>query len=293
MIPKTLAQKIRYIQIYTSKAVSDSLAGEYESMFKGRGMEFDAVREYQVGDDIRSIDWNVTARTGTPYVKRYVEERELTVVFMVDLSASGAFGSILQTKNEVAAELCALLSFSAIKNNDKVGLLVFTDQVEMFIPAAKGTTHVLRLIRELLNFSPGQKDTDISVAMEYLGRIATKKSVVFLVSDFLGEGFENQMRILGKKHDLIAVSITDPREIALPDVGLIELEDAETGERVLIDTGSASVRNRYRQLGEGRQEHLSDLFRSMGVDHLEILTGRNYVMELVRFFRTRERRLRR
>ena len=293
MIPRDLAKKIRYIQIYTSKAVNDALAGEYESIFKGRGMEFDEVREYQIGDDIRSIDWNVTARTGKPYVKRYVEERELTVFFMVDLSASGAFGSIRQTKNEVAAELCALLAFSAIKNNDKVGLIVFTDQVEMFIPPAKGTTHVLRLIRELLNFSPGQKDTDISVAIEYLGRITTKKSVVFLISDFLGEAYENQMRVLGKRHDLIAMSITDPREIKLPNVGLIELEDAETGELVMIDTGSALVRKRYENFGVSRQKRLNDLFRSMGVDHLEILTGRNYVRELVRFFRMREHRLRR
>ena len=293
MIPKDLAKKIRYIQIYTSKAVNDALAGEYESIFKGRGMEFAEVREYQIGDDIRSIDWNVTARTGKPFIKRYVEERELTVFFMVDLSASGAFGSIRQTKNEVAAELCALLAFSAIKNNDKVGLIVFTDQVEMFIPPAKGTTHVLRLIRELLNFSRGQKDTDISVAIEYLGRITTQKSVVFLISDFLGEGYENQMRVLGKRHDLIAMSITDPREIKVPNVGLIELEDAETGELVLIDTGSAAVRKRYEKFGVSRQKRLNDLFRSMGVDHLEILTGRNCVRELVRFFRMREHRLRR
>lgn len=293
MIPKELAKKIRYIQIYTSKAVNDSLAGEYESMFKGRGMEFDEVREYQVGDDVRSIDWNVTARMGEPYVKRYVEERELTVMFMVDLSASGAFGSSGQTKNEVAAELCALLAFSAIKNNDKVGLIVFTDQVEMFIPPAKGTTHVLRLIRELLSFSPGQKDTDISAAIEYLGRITTQKSVVFLVSDFLGENFENQMRVLGKRHDLIAISITDPREICLPDVGLIELEDAESGERILIDTGSAAVRNRYNTFGTDRQKQLKALFRSMAVDHLSILTGQNYLRKIVGFFRTRERRLRR
>ncbi|MGD8366645.1 MAG: DUF58 domain-containing protein [Desulfobacterales bacterium] len=293
MIPRDLAKKIRYIEIYTSKAVNDALAGEYESLFKGRGMEFDEVREYQTGDDIRSIDWNVTARTGTPHVKRYVEERELTVMFMVDLSASGAFGSIRQTKNEVAAELCALLAFSAVKNNDKVGLIVFTSQVEMFIPPAKGTTHVLRLIRELLHFSPGQKETDIPAAIEYLGRVTTKRAVVFLISDFLGDAFEKQMRVLGKRHDLVAVSITDPREITMPDVGLIELEDAETGEVILIDTASASVRRRYETLGTDRQKRLKDLFRTMGVDHLEILTGRNYVRELVRFFRTRQRRLRR
>jgi uncharacterized protein (DUF58 family) len=290
MIPKELAKKIRYIQIYTSKAVNDSLAGEYESMFKGRGMEFDQVREYQVGDDIRSIDWNVTARTGEPYVKLYVEERELTVMFMVDLSASGAFGSILQTKNEVAAELCALIAFSAIKNNDKVGLVVFTDDIEMFIPPAKGTTHVLRLIRELLNFSPGKKHTDISNAIEYLGRVTHKRSVVFLVSDFLGQGYENRMRVLSKRHDLIAISISDPREITLPNVGILELEDAETGKVVIIDTGSFAVRNHYQHLSRERQGHLKEVFRSMDIDHLEILTGNNYVQDLVRFFRTRERR---
>jgi uncharacterized protein (DUF58 family) len=290
MISKELAKKIRYIQIYTSKAVNDSLAGEYESMFKGRGMAFDQVREYQVGDDIRSIDWNVTARTGQPHVKLYVEERELTVIFMVDLSASGAFGSIRQTKNEVAAELCALLAFSAIKNNDKVGLIVFTDHIEMFIPPAKGTTHVLRLIRELLDFSPGKKHTDISAAIKYLGRVTHKRSVVFLVSDFLGQGYENRMRVLSKWHDLIAISISDPREISLPNVGLLELEDAETGEVVIIDTGSLAVRNHYQHLARERETHLKEVFRSMDIDHLEILTGSTYVQNLVRFFRTRERR---
>jgi uncharacterized protein (DUF58 family) len=290
MIPKELAKKIRYIQIYTSKAVNDSLAGEYESVFKGRGMEFDEVREYQIGDEIRTIDWNVTARMGEPYVKLFVEERELTVLFLVDLSASGAFGSTRQIKNEVAAEVCALLAFSAIKNNDKVGLIVFTDRVEMFIPPAKGTTHVLRLIRELLNFTPRQTQTDISAGIEYLGRVTNKKSVVFLISDFLGEGFEKQMRVLGKRHDLIAVSITDPREVKMPNVGLIQLEDAETGQLVLIDTGSATFRKRYETLGSARQGRLKGLFRSMDVDHIEIYTGRDYVFDLVKFFRTRERR---
>jgi uncharacterized protein (DUF58 family) len=293
MIPKELAKKIRYLQIYTSKAVNDSLAGEYESVFKGRGMEFQEVREYQVGDEIRSIDWNVTARTGEPYVKLFVEERELTVMFLVDLSASGAFGSTRQIKNEVAAELCALLAFSAIKNNDKVGLIVFTDQVEMFIPPAKGTTHVLRLIRELLSFTPRQGQTDISAGIEYLGRVTDKKSVVFLISDFLGEGFERQMRVLAKRHDLIAVSVTDPREVMMPNVGLIQLEDAETGEVVLIDTGSAAFRKQYEGLGSERQDWLRKSFRAMDVDHIEIFTGKDYVVDLVRFFRTRERRLQR
>ncbi len=290
MIPSELAKKIRYIQIYTNKAVNDSLAGEYESVFKGRGMEFDEVREYQIGDEIRSIDWNVTARMGDPFVKRFVEERELTVIFLVDLSASGAFGSTRQIKNEVAAELCALLAFSAIKNNDKVGLIVFTDQVEMFIPPAKGATHVLRLIRELLDFTPRQAQTNIATGLEYLGRVTTKKSVVFLVSDFLGEGYERQLRVLGKRHDLIAVSITDPREIRMPNVGLIELEDAETGEQVIIDTGSLSIRKSYEKLGVARLEKLKEMFRSMDIDHIEIFTDRDYVRDLVRFFRTRERR---
>jgi len=290
MIPEELVKKIRYIQIYTSKAVNDSLAGEYESVFKGRGMEFDEVREYQIGDEIRSIDWNVTARMGEPYVKRFVEERELTVLFLVDLSASGDFGSRKQLKNEVAAELCALLSFSAIKNNDKVGLIVFTDQIEMFIPPAKGTSHVLRLIRELLQFKPKQKKTDIASALAYLDRITHKKSVVFLVSDFIGNDFQKKLRIIGRRHDLIAVSITDPHEIRLPDVGLIELEDSETGEMFLVDTGSAMVRKQYEKYGQERQRNLKKMFQSMGIDQVEIFTDGNFVFDLVRFFRTRERR---
>ena len=292
MIPPELAKKIRYLQIYTSKAVNDVLAGQYESVFKGRGMEFDEVREYQPGDEVRSIDWNVTARMGHPFVKRFVEERELTVMFLVDLSASGAFGSRRQMKNDVAAELCALLAFSAIKNNDKVGLIVFTDTIEMFIPPGKGTSHVLRLIRELLSFKPRQAQTNIAAGLEYLGRVTRKRSVVFLVSDFLGSGYEQALRILGKRHDLIAVSVTDPREVALPNVGLIELEDAETGERVIVDTASATVRRQYETLGSVRQSELRDMFRSMGVDHIEVFTDRDYVRDLVRFFKTRERRAR-
>jgi uncharacterized protein (DUF58 family) len=291
MIPKELAAKIRYIEIYTSKAVNDVLAGEYESVFKGRGMEFDEVREYSPGDDIRSIDWNVTARMGHPYVKRFVEERELTIMFLVDLSASGTFGSIDKTKNEVAAELCALLSFSAIKNNDKVGLIVFTDAIEMFIPPKKGVSHVLRLIREILYFKPRRARTNMAEALDYLGKITHKRSVVFLISDFVCEGFEKPLRALGRRHDFIALSITDPREMTLPDVGLVELEDAESGECILVDTASASVRSRYEELGRGRLEALNSLFRSINVDHAEIVTGRDYVKDLVRFFRSRERRL--
>jgi uncharacterized protein (DUF58 family) len=290
MIPKELARKIRYIEIHTRKAVNDVLAGEYESVFKGRGMEFDEVREYAPGDEIRTIDWNVTARTGRPYVKRFVEERELTVMFLVDLSASGAFGSVEKTKNEVAAELCALLAFSAIQNNDKAGLIVFTDAVELYVPPKKGTSHVLRLIRDLLDFKPRQARTDLAGALDYLGRVTHKRCVVFLVSDFQGEGYEKPLRVLGKRHDLIALSITDPREKAMPDVGLIELEDAETGEVVLIDTGSPALRRRYEALGRERADRLRESFRAMGVDHAEVTTGRDYVRDLIGFFRTRERR---
>lgn len=253
-------------------------------------MEFDEVREYMPGDEIRSIDWNVTARTGTPYVKRYVEERELTVIFLVDLSASGTFGSVSKLKNEVAAELCSLLAFSAVKNNDKVGLIVFTDQVEMFIPPKKGTRHVLRVIRELLNFRPRQAKTDIVGALDYLGKVNKKRAVVFLVSDFQAEGFEKSMRVIGRRHDLVAVTITDPREVSLPDVGLVELEDAETGELVLIDTSSAGVRKNYERLGREQSEHFRELFASMGVDQIDVRTDRDYVPRLVQFFRTRERR---
>lgn len=291
MIPKELAKKIRYIQIYTSKAVNDVLAGEYHSVFKGQGMEFEEVREYQIGDEVRSIDWNVTARMGEPFVKRFREERELTVLFAVDLSASGDFGSTDKLKNEVAAEICALLAFSAIKNNDKVGLIVFTDTVELFIPPAKGTSHVLRIVRELLGFKPRQAKTDIAAAVDFLGKVTRRQTVVFLVSDFLESGFEHSLRAVGKCHDLTAISIVDPVELKMPNVGLVELEDAETGELIQIDTSSAAFRKRYEGLGADRSGKLRDLFRSMDVDQIEILTGRDYVRDLVKFFRTREKKM--
>jgi len=290
MIPQEIVKKIKVIEITTKRVVNDILAGEYESVFKGRGMEFDEVREYMPGDDIRTIDWNVTARTGRPYVKRYVEERELTVIFLVDLSASGRFGSVEKLKNELAAEFCALLAFSAVKNNDKVGLILFTDRVEKYIPPKKGTTHVLRVIRELLNFRATSSDTDITGALDYLGKVLTKRAVVFLVSDFEAEGYEKAMKMISKKHDLIAVTIVDPREVELPDVGLIELEDAETGEVVLVDTSSPAVRERYSRLGRERMAKLKTLFASMGIDQIEIRTGTDYVHSLMQFFRVRERR---
>lgn len=287
MLPKELAKKIRYIQISTSKIVQDVLAGGYKSVFKGRGIEFDEVREYMPGDEIRTIDWNVTARAGRPFVKRYVEERELTILFVVDLSASGTFGSVRKTKNEVAAELCALLAFAAIKNNDKVGLIVFTDRVELFIPPKKGVTNVLRLIRELLYFKPKEVNTSISEGLDYLAKVLHKRAVVFLVSDFLSSGFEKTMRIMSKRHDLIAVTIIDPREVALPDVGLLELEDAESGEIVLLDTSSKSIRQQYQASGQKRRDSLQETFASMGVDQIEILTDSDYVTNIVRFFARR------
>ena len=291
MIPKELAKKIRFIEIHTKRAVNDVLAGEYHSVFKGRGMEFDEVREYTPGDEIRTIDWNVTARTGQPYVKRYVEERELTVLFVVDLSASGTFGTREKLKNEVAAELCALLAFSAIKNNDKVGLIIFTDIIELYIPPGKGTPYVLRLIRDLLNFKPRQMRTDIAQALDYLGRITHRKAVVFLVSDFQAESYEKPLGIVARRHDLIAISITDPREKELPKIGLIELEDAETGETVVVDSGSFLVRRKYEAIALERAERLAESFRASGVDHIPVLTGRDHVRDLVGFFRARERRL--
>ncbi len=290
MIPKELAKKVRYIQIYTNKAVNDVLAGEYHSVFKGRGMEFEEVREYLPGDEVRTIDWNVTARMGCPYVKRYREERELTIMFLVDLSASGAFGTVNRMKNEVATELCALLAFAAIKNNDKVGLIVFTDRVEMFIPPNKGVSHVLRLIRDLLVFEPRQVRTSIAEGLDYLGRVMRKHCVAFLISDFLGEDFERPMRVLSKHHDLIAVSVADPREVRMPDVGLIELEDAETGDIVLLDTGNAGVRKEYEKRGHEANIELRNLLASMDVEQIDVQTNRDYVRDLVRFFRRRERR---
>ena len=289
---RSVAKKIRLIEIQTSKAVDDVLAGEYSSVFKGRGMEFDEVREYTPGDEIRSIDWNVTARMGKPYVKRYVEERELTVWLVVDLSASGAFGSRRQFKNEAAAEFCALLAFAAIRNNDKVGLIVFTERVELSIAPSKGRTHVLRLIRELLRFAPRGRGTDLAVALEYLGRVTHKRGVVFLVSDFLSsapiqEDSGKQLRVLSRRHDLIAVAVGDMRERELPDVGLIELQDAETGECVTLDTSSRRVRREYEADARRRTEARRAFFRSTGIDEVEVQTGQDYVRDLRTLFRKR------
>lgn len=289
MIPKELAKKIRYLQIRTSKTVNDVLAGEYKSAFRGAGMEFDEVREYQPGDEVRSIDWNVTARQGRPFVKRFHEERELTVIFVVDLSASGQFGSGERSKNDLAAELCALLSFSAVKSNDKVGLILFTDHIERFIPPGKGISHAMRIIREVLGFSPQGRQTNIATALDFLGKVIRKRAVVFLISDFLSGGYEKPLRMLSRRHDMIAVTVSDLRERMLPAVGLLELEDAETGECYLIDTGSQAVRQDYAQLAENQQNALRTGLRSMGIDQLDIGTEREYQHAVAAFFRRRER----
>lgn len=290
MISPELAKKIRHIHYTTNRAVNTRLSGEYESVFKGQGIEFEEVREYQPGDDVRSIDWNVTARSGKPYIKRYVEERELNIMFLVDLSGSGTFGSGPLTKNEVAAEVCALLAFSAIKNNDRVGLIIFTEHVEMFIPPSKGTRHVLRIIRELLYFNPYHSRTNISGALEYLGRVSKQEEVVFLVSDFIDSGYEKQLTLAAKQHDLIAVQITDPKEIELPAIGMIEFEDAETGETRLIDTSHPRFRQGFKASVYNRQERLKGLLTKAGADFLRIDTHQDYVNSIIQFFLFRERR---
>ena len=291
MIPKELLKAVRRIQIRTSRLVNDVLAGQYESVFKGRGMEFKEVREYQPGDEIRFIDWNVTARMDRPYVKLFAEERELMVMLVVDASGSGMFGTGDKLKNELAAELCAVLAFSAIKNNDKVGLIMFTDDVEKYVPPKKGRRHVLRVVREALYFKPRGKGTNIAAALEFLNRVTTRRCVLFLVSDFMAEGFEHAMRIANKRHDFIAVTVTDPREVELPDVGMIELVDAETGELVLVDTHNRRVRDEFRKRSARRAAVRDELFRSTSVDVIDVSTDKPYADALYKFFRMRERRL--
>jgi len=290
MIPKEILQKVRQLEIYTNRLVNESLAGEYHSVFKGRGMEFLEVREYQQGDDIRLIDWNVTARMGHPYVKLHVEERELTVIFVVDASASGSFGTVNQMKGELAVELCSVLAFSALKNNDKVGLITFTDDVEKYVPPKKGKNHVLRVIRELLYFEPKRAGTNLRTALEFLNRVTTRKAVVFLVSDFMDRGYEQALRVTCRKHDVIPVTLTDPRELELPPMGFVEAEDPETGERMIIDTYDLGVRNTYMLLAQHAQEQRDWLFRSMKLDAIHIRTDQPYLQTVISFFHRRASR---
>ena len=294
MLDPTLIKKISRIQIHTNHLVTEVMAGEYESAFRGRGMEFEEVREYQAGDDIRDIDWNVTARMGHPYVKLYKEERELTIILLVDVSSSGHFGSVKSLKTEVCAEIAALLAYTAIKNNDKVGLIIFSDTVERYIPPKKGRGHVWMVIREVLQHQPQRGQTDIAQALEFMAKVVRRRSICFLISDFIAEDYERPLRLAAKKHDLITISISDPREMNLPKIGFLELEDAETGETILIDTYDPNIRTGLLKLGQKEAEKRKDLFRSMGIDHVDITIDESdnfYINPILKLFRLREKRL--
>lgn len=298
MIPKDLLQKVRRIEITTSRLVTDIFVGQYHSVFKGQGIEFDEVREYQEGDDIRTIDWNVTARTGRPYVKKFVEERELTVIMLVDASRSCHFASVNILKNRLAAEIASVLSLSATGNNDKVGLIHFTDEIEKFIPPRKGRQHVLRVIREILYFEPKSRGTDIIKALEYLGHVAKRRAIVFLISDFLGYDpstpvgveLKKALTVANTRHDLVAVTLNDPLEYRLPASGLIVTEDAETGDELVIDASDDSVRAAYETFNQKRREAREDLITSCGMDFIDTFTDKPYAESFVQFFRHRRRR---
>lgn len=293
MNEKEILKKIRRIDILTNRLVNTVFAGEYHSVFKGQGITFDEVREYQAGDEVRTIDWNVTARMGQAYIKKYVEERERVMMLVVDMSASTAFGSVAETKAEIAAELAALLAFSAIKNNDKVGLICFTDSVEHYVAPRKGKRHVLRVVRDILQWHERGtvgtvgKMTNIAEALAFTARVLKPHGVVFLISDFQDTGYEQQLRLIGKRHSLIAMTLQDRRETALPNVGLIELQDAETGESVIVDTRSAAARQLYAELKQRAEAERRHMFRASQVDNIDIRTDEPYVKPLLRFFRQR------
>ena len=292
MLSATALQQVQRIHIRTRQLVDGIFAGEYHSVFKGRGMEFAEVREYVPGDDVRTIDWNVTARTGHPFVKRYVEERELTVMLVVDLSASGRFGSQSRLKSDIATELCGLLALSAVRNNDKVGMILFTDRIEQFVPPQKGRNRALRVIREMLAVEPTSRGTDIALALDYLHRVVRRRSVSFVISDFLASGYERALRLAGRRHDVVPICISDPREVELPAVGLVVLRDLETGQNLLIDTSSRRVREAYREQVQAARGGRQRLFRTLALDSIEVTTDEPYIHPLMRFFRLRERRLR-
>ena len=314
MIPREILKKIRQIEIRTNRIVTETLAGAYHSVFKGQGMNFDEVREYQPGDDVRAIDWNVTARMNHPFIKKFVEERELTLMLIVDVSGSGLFGSRGQSKRELAAEIASVLAFSAIRNNDKVGLILFSDEVEKFIPPRKGRSHVLRVIREVLFFEPKRRGTDLNQALEFFLRVQSHKAITVIVSDFLGspvaprrvgekrprpqmllleslaQASFTMLRQANRKHDLVAVQVTDPRELELPELGRLIFQDAETGEIVEVNTGDARKRQAFAQRQAGSQEQLMRLFRRAAIDAIQLRTDQDYTVELTRFFETREKR---
>lgn len=293
-----ILRKVRHIEIRTNRLVADSLAGHYHSVFKGRGMNFDEVREYVPGDEVRAIDWNVTAREGRPFIKKFTEEREMTLLLVVDVSASGEFGSAAQSKRELAAELASVLAFSAIRNSDKVGLVLFSDRVELFIPPKKGRRHVLRVVREILCFQPQHRGTNLNAALDFANEVSRRRSVVCVISDFQSEGdpaagiesLRRGLRQTNRRHDLIAMRIHDPHEDTLPDVGLLAVEDAETGELIELNTGSHDIRERFALIAHQDSELLRRAFNSEAVDSLSLSTAEPYMPALLGFFRNRERR---
>ena len=291
MEPKELLKKIRRIHIRTSHIANDFFAGHYHSAFKGQGMEFEEVREYQPGDEIRRIDWNVTARQGRPFVKRFREERELTVMLLVDVSGSQEFGTAGQLKRELAAELGATVAFSAIKNNDKVGLIGFSDKIERYVKPDKGTRHVLRVIRELLTLKATGRGTDIAGGLDYFHRVSRRRAVVFLISDFQDDGYERKLQIVRRRHDLIPITVTDPRELEIPKVRFIDMVDSETGDLVTVDTSSAAFRREYRRRALVGAEARKKEFRKIKADSIDLSTGQSFIEPLTRFFRAREARL--
>lgn len=290
MLTKELLKQVKQIEIRTRGIVNEVFSGEYHSVFKGRGMEFSEVREYQVGDDVRSIDWNVSARFGHPFIKIFEEERELTVMLLVDLSGSLVFGSVDKTKQQIAAELSAILALSALKNNDKVGLILFTDQIEKFIPPKKGKSHSLRIIREVLSFEPQGNRTNLKSALEYFNHTIKKKAIVFLISDFYDIGYERILKIVGKKHDLIGIVLSDPREKEISREGLIKFRDAETGEIRYVDTGSKDFQITFRETQNRFNNYRRQLFLTSRLDSIDIQTGGSYIRPLVDFFKMREKR---
>jgi uncharacterized protein (DUF58 family) len=292
MVESDIFRKLRRIEITTSRLVEEYFSGQYESVFKGTGMEFSEVREYFPGDDVRAIDWNVTARLGKPFIKKFIEERELTIMLMVDLSGSESFGSLEKTKAEIACEIAAILAFSAIKNNDKVGLIIFTDGPEKYLPPRKGRLHVMRIMREILSYKPRQKETNIEKSLKFLNDVVKRRAIVFVISDFIGEHYEKMLQITNKKHDCISIVLHDPREKQIPPMGLIELEDSETGERIIVNTSDREFREHFEKLVRDEDEKRKKLFQKSGVDSISLWSHQTYVNPLYSFFKMRARRLR-
>ncbi len=291
MLPRELIKRIRKLEIATRKVVSSVLSGQYHSVFKGRGMAFSEVRQYQPGDEVRTIDWNVTARMNDAYVKVFTEERELTVMLLVDVSASESFGSVDRSKAEIAAEVAAQIAFSAIANNDRVGLILFSDQIEKVVPPRKGRSHVLRLVSDVLSFTPKGKGTNLSVGLTYLTHVAKRKTIAFLVSDFLAKDYEQALRIVARKHDLVPVTLIDPLEEKFPAMGVVDFEDPETGQRFTVDTSDPRVRGRFAQHMAARRDERNKLFKKLQLDSVELRANQEYSSALQKFFRLRARRM--